>query len=84
MSTIDIAAPQRAFGLTARQRDLLSFIEAQLESKGIAPSYGEMMSGVGFASKNSVHRLVHALRERGHIDMLPNRARSIIILEKTP
>lgn len=71
-------------GLTRRQRDLLDFIGAYMATENVAPSYQEMADGLGVASKNTVHRLVDALVERGCIGRLANRARAIEILKTTP
>lgn len=64
-------------GLTERQSHLLTFIKEFDESHGFSPSYVDMMEAMGFASKNSVHRLLSCLEERGHICRIPNKARSI-------
>lgn len=68
-----------AYNLTRRQNDLMAFIEEYLERNGSPPSYQEMADHLGLASKSGVHRLVHALVERGHITLLPDRARSITL-----
>ena len=68
-----------AVGLTARQRDLLVFIRAYQHRYGIAPSFQDMMEHMGLASKSGIHRLVHALAQRGHIRFDKARARSIIV-----
>ena len=74
-------APIRAVGLTSRQRDLFDFIRSYSTEHGVSPSYDEMWDAIGLASKSRVHDLVVALEERGFIRRLPNRVRSIAILE---
>lgn len=70
------------YSLTAKQAALLAFIKQYMrESGGVPPSFAEMCEGVGLASKSGVHRLLHGLKERGHIDMMQNRARSLVLLE---
>lgn len=66
-------------GLTQRQRDLLTFIQARLERSTICPSFGEMAKHLGLKSKSGVVRLVEALVERGHLVRLRHRARSIAL-----
>lgn len=73
------AKPLQSYGLTKRQRELLLFIKAYQEEHDITPSYQEMMEAVGLKSKSGVSKLVHALKERGMIWFLHNRARSIVV-----
>lgn len=69
-------------GLTPRQYDLLGYIRESVEVRGFAPSYKEMQTALGLASKAGIHRMVVALEERGHIQRLPGRARSIFLVSK--
>lgn len=68
--------------LTDRQDRLLSFIEKWISEKRSAPSYDEMMAGVGLSSKSNIHTLVKRLEERGAIRRIPNRARAIEVVRK--
>ena len=69
--------------LTAKQHELIRFIQARLEETGISPSFEEMKEALDLKSKSGVHRLISALEERGFIRRLPNRARALEVL-KTP
>src|SRR6476619_600678 len=69
--------------LTAKQRELLMFIDDRLKQGGISPSFDEMREALDLKSKSGVHRLISALVERGFIRRLPNRARALEVL-KTP
>jgi len=71
-----------ALGLTRKQSECLSFIENYIAKNGIPPSFDEMKDALGIRSKSGIHRLVHALKERGHIDFLNHRARSITVLSE--
>ena len=66
--------------LTAKQKKLFDFIEAELSEKGISPSYDEMAVALELKSKSGVHRLVKALEQRGYIRQIPNHARSIVLV----
>ena len=66
-------------GLTPRQADCLAFIRKRLEADGVAPSYGEIAAHLRIV-KSNVHRMVHALEERGHIRLIRNRERSIALV----
>src|SRR3546814_12041493 len=61
--------------LTAKQHELLHFIQQRLEASGISPSFEEMKEALGLKSKSGIHRLISALEERGFLRRLPNRAR---------
>ena len=67
--------------LTAKQRELLLFIDKRLKQSGISPSFDEMREALDLKSKSGVHRLISALEERGFIRRLPNRARALEILK---
>ncbi len=69
--------------LTAKQHELIRFIQQRLEETGISPSFEEMKEALDLKSKSGVHRLISALEERGFIRRLPNRARALEVL-KTP
>ena len=67
--------------LTAKQRELLIFIDGRLKQNGISPSFDEMREALELKSKSGVHRLISALEERGFIRRLPNRARALEVLK---
>ncbi|MCB2052094.1 MAG: transcriptional repressor LexA [Novosphingobium sp.] len=68
--------------LTAKQHELIRFIQARLEETGISPSFEEMKDALDLKSKSGVHRLISALEERGFIRRLPNRARALEVLRQ--
>ena len=67
--------------LTAKQRELLMFINDRLGATGVSPSFDEMREALDLKSKSGVHRLVSALEERQFIRRLPNRARALEVLK---
>lgn len=67
--------------LTAKQHELLHFIQQRLEASGISPSFEEMKEALGLKSKSGIHRLISALEERGFLRRLPNRARALEVLK---
>lgn len=68
--------------LTAKQHELLLFIQRKLEETGISPSFEEMKDALDLRSKSGVHRLISALEERGFLRRLPNRARALEVLRQ--
>lgn len=67
--------------LTAKQHELIRFIQQRLEETGISPSFEEMKQALDLKSKSGVHRLISALEERGFIRRLPNRARALEVVK---
>src|SRR6185503_10084144 len=67
--------------LTAKQHELLRFIQRKLEETGISPSFEEMKEALDLKSKSGIHRLISALEERGFLRRLPNRARALEVLK---
>ena len=66
--------------LTAKQHELLNFINDRLSATGVSPSFDEMREALDLKSKSGVHRLISALEERKFIRRLPNRARALEVV----
>ena len=66
-------------GLTPPQARLLRFIQAEARD-GRVPSYREMMAAVGVRGARSIHAIVHALAQRGHVAIERGRSRSVRVL----
>ena len=67
--------------LTAKQKELLAFINTRVQETGVPPSFDEMKEALELRSKSGIHRLITALEERGFIRRLPHRARALEILK---
>ena len=67
--------------LTAKQHELLLFINQRLTATGVSPSFDEMKDALGLKSKSGIHRLVSGLEERGFIRRLPHRARALEVMK---
>lgn len=67
--------------LTAKQHELLVFINKRLGETGVSPSFDEMREALELKSKSGVHRLISALEERQFIRRLPNRARALEVVK---
>jgi SOS-response transcriptional repressor LexA len=81
---LEKTAPSRG-GLTRKQRDVLNFIRGYIATNsGLSPSYDDILSEVGLGSKSGVHRVIHGLIERGFIEIIPGKARSITLLDRAP
>lgn len=66
--------------LTAKQHELLMFINQRLIATGVSPSFDEMKDALRLKSKSGIHRLVSGLEERGFIRRLPHRARALEVV----
>ena len=72
-----------AYGLTGRQREALLVLQ-ELAASGRPPSLAELQDELEFGSRSGVHLVLCRLRDRGWIDWLPGRARSIRVLRTLP
>lgn len=66
--------------LTAKEKAVLQFIEQELTSKGVSPSYQEICDHFGFASFNSVQNYLKQLSNKGYLLIPQNQKRAIQIL----
>ena len=66
--------------LTAKERLVLEFIEQELLTKGLSPSYQEICNHFGFASFNSVQNYLKQLAQKGYVQLPQNQKRAIVIL----
>ncbi len=65
--------------LTARQQQILNFIEQRVVTDGLPPTRAEIVTHFGFASPNAAQCHLRALAERGAIELRPGRARGIVL-----
>jgi repressor LexA len=65
--------------LTARQNQVLTFIEESLERTGVMPSTREIQDHFGFASQTAAMNHLRALERKGVIVRLPGKARAVAL-----
>jgi len=75
-----ISSPFPLPSLTAKERSVLLFIETELLTKGISPSYQEICDHFGFASFNSVQNYLKQLAHKGYVSIQQNQKRAIQLL----
>ncbi len=63
--------------LTARQREVLEFIDAEVRQRGYPPSVREIGTAVGLSSTSTVHAHLAALQEKGYLRRDPTKPRAI-------
>lgn len=63
-----------------KQQELLEFIDDFIKQHGYAPSFREIMSGLGYKSVSTVAVHVNGLLAKGYIRKRDNSARSIEVV----
>lgn len=69
--------------LTARQQQVLQFIQKFTDSEGFPPTRAEIAQGLGFRSVNAAEDHLKALVKKGAIDILPGTSRGIRVRNAT-
>lgn len=67
--------------LTARQAEILEIIRGYVAETGMPPSRPELAKMLGISSTNGVFKHLDALAKKGAIELVPNAARGIRIVE---
>jgi repressor LexA len=73
------AAPVPPARLTARQRQVLDFIDERTREQGYPPSVREIGEAVGLSSPSTVHAHLAALQDKGYLRRDPTKPRAIEI-----
>ena len=63
--------------ITARQRQVLDFIEQQLRERGYPPSVREIGEAIGLTSPSTVHSHLNTLQRLGYLRRDPTKPRAI-------
>jgi repressor LexA len=74
LKSAPLADPQQ---LTSRQRQILDWIRAYLETTGMPPTRAEIATGLGFSTPSSAEDHLQALARKGAIEMLPGASRGL-------
>lgn len=67
--------------LTARQRQILDFIRAEIHRRGFPPSVREIGEAVGLSSSSTVHSHLAALEAKGLLRRDPAKPRALEVLD---
>jgi repressor LexA len=67
--------------LTARQREILDFIRAEIHRRGFPPSVREIGQAVGLSSSSTVHSHLAALETKGLLRRDPSKPRALEVLD---
>ncbi len=66
--------------LTERQAEVLAFLKSYAKANGMPPTRKDIAEHFGFESAAASQDHLVKLFQRGHIKLLPNIARGIVIL----
>ena len=69
-------------GLTPTQAVCLSAIREYVAHNGVSPTLQELADALGLAGRSGVHRVLRGLVERGHVRIVPGKARGIELVEQ--
>lgn len=73
-------APIPTFGMTKLQDHLWHFLWSRQQAGEDTPSYQEMAEVLNLKSKSGVARILDGLIQRGWLERMPNRARSVVAI----
>lgn len=69
--------------LTPKRNAILTFIRDRIADQGLSPSLAEISEVFGFASRSVARKHILALTEAGLIEVVPNQARGIRLIQPT-
>lgn len=64
-------------GLTPRQAEALRFVETFAARTGASPSYQQIADALGYRTRSAAHRVIDGLKDRGRLENIPGRARTL-------
>jgi len=70
--------------LTERQRDVLAFIEKNLDRRGVAPTLREISEKFGFASTASAQKHIALLENKGFLKREKHQKRGLVLAHRPP
>jgi len=70
--------------LTERQRDVLAFIEKNLDQRGVAPTLREISEKFGFASTASAQKHIALLENKGFLKREKHQKRGLVLAHRPP
>ena len=74
------AGRETRMAVTRRQKEVLDFLEGFVARNGYSPSFEEIARGMGLKSLATVHKHITNLENKGLLDRVHNRSRSIDVL----
>ena len=72
---------KRSNELNEREKDILNFIEKQIDERGYPPSVREIGKSVGLSSTATVHGYLNKLEEKGYVRKENQKGRALKLLK---
>ena len=69
--------------MSKRRQLVLDFIRAYIKLHGVPPSYEVIARGIGLKSKSNIHRIIHRLKEDGHLVTKPYKFHAIRLVDSS-
>ena len=69
--------------LTDRQRAILEFVRERIAVDGLPPTWAEIARAFGFRQTRAAQKHLQAIAAKGHLELLPGKARGIRLPEGT-
>ena len=69
--------------LTDRQRAILDFVRERIAVDGLPPTWAEIARAFGFRQTRAAQKHLQAIAAKGHLELLPGKARGIRLPEGT-
>ncbi len=79
-----LATGQERAELTARQKEILAFIQARIRDDGMPPTHDEIKDAFGLRSAFGVRQHLRLIRDKGHIELCRGISRGIRIVRAAP
>ncbi len=70
--------------LTTRQSAILQFVTARIGEEGLPPTLAEIAAAFGFNQVHAAQKHLAALATKGHLELLPGKARGIRLPSAQP
>ncbi len=67
--------------LTARQQAILDYVRERIAADGLPPTWAEIARAFGFRQTRAAQKHLQALAAKGHLELLPGKARGIRLVE---
>ena len=66
--------------MNSRQKEIYEYIKNYIFEKNYSPSIREIATAVGYGSGSCVHRHFDVMREKGYINFIDTRSRTLQIV----
>lgn len=69
--------------MTKKRQLVLDFIRVYTRLHGVSPSYEVIAKSLGLRSKSNIHRIVHRLKDDGHLTLRAYKFHSVKLVDQS-